>query len=78
MLIKIGFHSYGMAALTRILRMSNEEVDKVCSGGLNAVKIGPTIHTRTCKFCFSMNSMMVKAGMSDKHIVYGRKPEESK
>jgi hypothetical protein len=41
-------------------------------------EIGPTIRTRTCKFCFSMNSMMVKADMSDRHIAYGRKPEESK
>jgi hypothetical protein len=41
-------------------------------------EIGPTIRTRICKFCFSMNSMMVKADMSDRHIAYGRKPEESK
>jgi hypothetical protein len=36
------------------------------------------IPTRTCKFCFSVDSMMVKADMSDRHVVYGRKPEESK
>ncbi|CCX31508.1 Similar to mRNA 3' acc. no. Q4IPA4 [Pyronema omphalodes CBS 100304] len=55
-----GFHSYGMAAFTRILGMSNEEADKLCYGGLNAVR-NRANHTYTYL-----------------HIVYGRKPEESK
>lgn len=33
-----GFHSYGLAALTRILGLDPDEADKVCTGGLAATK----------------------------------------
>jgi hypothetical protein len=32
------FHAYGMAPLTRILKMTSEEADKLCCNAANATK----------------------------------------
>jgi hypothetical protein len=37
-LMDTAFHAYGMAAFTRILGMSEEDADKVCSDALSAAR----------------------------------------
>ncbi|KAI5788663.1 S-adenosyl-L-methionine-dependent methyltransferase [Pyronema domesticum] len=39
-----GYHAYGMAALTRILGMSQEDADRICTNAVNAVK-DRNVHT---------------------------------